>query len=83
MIAWMIFYTYPLEKHSIYYLEKFFGPSRAPQYTYEQLYEHAKNITQHRNTLVSVYQTLCACLFLTIGVILFLWERKTQKTCHL
>jgi len=74
-----LFATRALVKHSVWFLERFFGPNHPPEYTYDQLYGYAADLTRHRNSQAYFYQTIICVLFIACGVILFLWGRDNRS----
>jgi len=60
-------------------LAKFFGPNHPPEYSYDQLYLYAADLTQHRNVQAYFYQSTICIMFIVCGIILLLWSKDCKK----
>src|SRR5688572_17329463 len=69
------FVTRALANHSLWYLDHFFGPNHPTEYTYDQLYEYAADLTRHRNSQAYYYQSIICVLLIFSGVNLLLWSK--------
>jgi hypothetical protein len=74
-----LFVTSAFVNHSVWFLEKFFGPNHPPEYTFDQLYEYAADLTRHRNSQAYYYQSIICILLVVCGVILFLWGKDVRS----
>jgi hypothetical protein len=74
-----LFATRALAKHSVWFLAKFFGPNHPPEYSYDQLYLYAADLTQHRNVQAYFYQSTICIMFIVCGIILLLWSKDCKK----
>jgi hypothetical protein len=74
-----LFATRALVKHSVWFLEKFFGANHPPEYTYDQLYGYAADLTRHRNFQAYFYQSIICILLIVCGVIFLLWSKDVKS----
>src|ERR1035438_1407531 len=64
------FYIRALTHHSVWFLQRFYAPGRSEQLDYDQLFQYARDITNHRNALaVSLYST--------VGILTVALDRKS------
>jgi hypothetical protein len=68
-----------LTHHSVWYLQKFYGPGRAEQVGYDQLFEYARNITNHRNALAVGLYSAVGILIMVLGLVVILWSRDRKR----
>lgn len=74
-----LFVTRALVRHSAWFLEKFFGPNHPPEYTYDQLYKYAGDLTLHRNYQAYLYQSVICFLLIVCGVVSLLWSKDCKR----
>jgi hypothetical protein len=74
-----LFGTEALARHSVWYLNKFFGPGHAPEYTYDMLYQYASDITHHRNHQAFFYQSIICVMLTALGTLFLLWGRDIVR----
>ena len=74
-----LFVVRGLTHHSVWYLQKFYGPGGSAQPGYDQLFQYARDITNHRNALaVSLYSAI-GVLTIVLGFVVILWSRDRKR----
>ncbi len=74
-----LFVVRGLTHHSIWYLQKFFGAGRSQQVGYDQLFDYARDITNHRNALAVGLYSAVGILTVVLGFVLILWSRDRKR----
>jgi hypothetical protein len=68
-----------LTHHSVWYLQKFYGAGRSEQVGYDQLFDYARDITTHRNSLAVGLYSAVGILTTVLGFVVILWSRDRRR----
>ena len=74
-----IFGVRSLTHHSVWYLQKFYGVGKPQEVGYDQLFEYARDITNHRNALAVGLFSAVGILTMALGLVVILWSRDRKR----